>query len=380
LLRWSAHVDRDEAHRHAVAWLAEGELDWESLVRRARAEGLVPQLSRFLGESYGEAVPTTVRAALAAEAREIGYRNVYLAAKLVELLRRFTARGLPVVPYKGPALALAAYGSIAARQFGDLDLLVRRRDFDRARDLLLADGFRLFEDEWLAVRHLAHEVPFVKEERRVQVDLHRRVLSRELFPVAEDELWSQLEPIRIGELETRTFRAELLLILLCEHAHKHRWERRAWIADLAHLIAARPQFDWEAALDLARRAGSLRVLGVGALLAFELFGAPLPEPWRTRFDSDAATRVLAATIRERPYFETGQDAVALDRTLVALQWRGRERWRDRLRLALTPNESDWIVLPLPAALAPLYYLLRPLRVVAKYGVTRLRQLMRASRR
>jgi hypothetical protein len=340
---------------------------------------MLAPLSRFLADGFENAVPPEVRDELATEAQEIAYRSVYLTAKLVELLRRFESERLPVVPYKGPTLALAAYGSVAAREFGDLDLLVRGRDFERARRLLEAGGYRLFEDEWLPVRHLCHEVPFVADERRVQIDLHRRVLSRELFPVSERALWSQLEPVRVGELETRTFRAELLLVVLCEHAHKHRWERLSWIADLAHLLAARPAFDWQRSLELARGAGSLRVLGVGLLLATGLFGAPVPPSIGARFDGDAATRELAATIRERLYYGREWDEVELDRDLVALQWRGRERLRDRIRLAVTPNESDWIVWPLPAALAPLYYLVRPLRVLSKYGAGRLRREARGSR-
>jgi hypothetical protein len=49
--------------------------------------------------------------------------------------------------------------------------------------------------------------------------------------------------------------------------------------------------------------------------------------------------------------------------------RGRERWRDRLRyaarLGLTPNPQDWALLPLPSALGPLYFGIRPLRLLGR---------------
>jgi hypothetical protein len=48
---------------------------------------------------------------------------------------------------------------------------------------------------------------------------------------------------------------------------------------------------------------------------------------------------------------------------------GRERWRDRFRyvtrLGLTPNPQDWALLPLPSALSPLYFLVRPLRLLGR---------------
>ena len=50
--------------------------------------------------------------------------------------------GVCVIPWKGPILAAAAYGDVALRQFGDLDILVREQDAMRAKDLLLASGYR----------------------------------------------------------------------------------------------------------------------------------------------------------------------------------------------------------------------------------------------
>ena len=42
-------------------------------------------------------------------------------------------------------------------------------------------------------------------------------------------------------------------------------------------------------------------------------------------------------------------------------------WRYALRLTMAPAEEDWLMLRLPRPLAPLYILLRPLRLMRKYG-------------
>jgi hypothetical protein len=44
-------------------------------------------------------------------------------------------------------------------------------------------------------------------------------------------------------------------------------------------------------------------------------------------------------------------------------------WRYAIRLAVVPAEEDWMMVRLPAALAPLYIVLRPLRLLRKYGWT-----------
>ena len=78
-----------------------------------------------------------------------------------------------------------------------------------------------------------------------------------------------------------------------------------------------------------------------------------------------AVAVVVAIAALTRVYGTAKD---LERSVFQL--RSRERLRDRVRLLATPNEGDWERFPLPAPLYPLYYLLRPLRLLAKYGVAR----------
>jgi hypothetical protein len=311
------------------------------------------------------------REELAAESRQIAYANLLLAGELPRLLDRFAAAGIRAVPYKGPTLAAAAFGNLALRPYVDLDVVVGSRDFVAAKRVLEASGFAPSADDFASVRHLSHEQAFGARQGRVQIDLHGRLFSRELFPVDLAEMLDRLESVRVGGREVPTFAAEELLVVLAEHAHKHLWQRLAWLADLAHLIAARPAFDWARTLAFARRSGSLRVLAIGVGLAAELLAAPVPSEILARLRSDPVARELEREVRERLFAELRGELVELEFELSRLQWRSRERWRDRLRYALTPNESDWIVVPLPRALGFVYYFVRPVRLVAKYGVGRL---------
>jgi len=53
--------------------------------------------------------------------------NFFLTKELLELLTLFEAHCIPASPYKGPALAIMAYGNLALRQFSDLNILVHKR-------------------------------------------------------------------------------------------------------------------------------------------------------------------------------------------------------------------------------------------------------------
>jgi hypothetical protein len=53
----------------------------------------------------------------------------------------------------------------------------------------------------------------------------------------------------------------------------------------------------------------------------------------------------------------------------------RERKRDRLAYCLAhlrPGVGDWVSLPLPRGLSFLYYVIRPFRLLGRYGLDRLR--------
>jgi hypothetical protein len=56
--------------------------------------------------------------------------------------------------------------------------------------------------------------------------------------------------------------------------------------------------------------------------------------------------------------------------------RSRERWRDRAMCALdlmAPKPGDWLGLELPHALYPLYYAIRPFRLLAAHRPTAVRR-------
>src|SRR5262249_41288467 len=82
--------------------------------------------------------------------------------------------------------------------------------------------------------------------------------------------------LRLLGIDVRWPAAEDLLLLLCVHGGKHRWDELKWIVDIAELLRARPDLDWRAVAGKAPRAGAWGMLAVALLLANEMLDAPLP--------------------------------------------------------------------------------------------------------
>ena len=157
--------------------------------------------------------------------------------------------------------------------------------------------------------------------------------------------------------------------MLCVHGAKHFWDRLAWIVDVAELITVQP-VDWALSMQIAAEAKSTRVLLLGLYLAHDLLGASLPQPVLERARRDSAVRWLAGKVGSQ--FERNADTSpgVVPRAVFRLRSRDAigQGMRHTLRLAMSPTESDRQMMSLPRALAPLYVLMRPLRLLREYGL------------
>lgn len=362
-----------------VAWaqraaeLLRGDLDWDYLIALADRHGVLPLFNHNINSATTGLVPVQVLARLRDYNQENTRQSLFLTAELVKLIELLEAHGIRAVPFKGPTLALCAYGDVALREFSDLDILVHRQDVLKVRKLLVGEGFKttpeLTASQQAALLRFDCACNF-SNDKNVVFDVHWKFVAPHSFAFDTSGLWDRLETLTIGGKQLPTLSAEDLLPVLCLHGFTHFWERLGWICDIAGLIELQKDFDWESVVNNATEQGSRRILSLGLMLAGELLETPIPSEVLQIAQKDAVVRALAEDLKRRLFAGKPSAAGIIDGAL--LQLRMRERRRDRiacgLRLAATPRVYDWMLVPLPKRLFFLYYLLRPLRLAGKYGV------------
>jgi len=351
--------------------LFQADLDWKYLIETADRHCIVPLLCRRLDE-FQLLPPAAARNALQQANYENTNSNLFLTGELVKLLELLRANQLEAIPFKGPTLALAAYGDISLRQFADLDLLVRKTDVLKIKDLLVAHGFnshlRLSQRQETALLRFDSAWNFVNQNG-VMIDVHWDLVERH-FGIRFDVggLWQRLQLVSIGGKQFQTLANEDLLLVLCLHGFTHAWERLGWICDVAGLLK-REQIDWRLLLRNAEAQGSRRILCLGLKLAHDLLEAELPPDLLKLVKGDSAVNNAAERIQQQLFKTSAGPAGIFDeaRFLVSLRERRRDRIRSSLRLAATPRSYDWMSVSLPASFWFLYYLIRPLRLLGKHG-------------
>ena len=350
---------------------AGSDVDWDYLLLLARRHAIIPLLYRQLERHASELVPSSFLAKLKLAYQQNHARNIILTDELCRLIDLFAEAGIEAIPYKGPALALSAYGNLALRRFVDLDVIVRKQDVPRARDILFREGYTLTKPLTAAQQDLLlrtqHNLQFARDNRRLLLELHWEVAPH-LFAssVQENELWQNLTTIVLNGHELKTLTAEDLLFSLCVHGSRHLWERLGWICDVAELIA-RHDLDWRALRRRAEEADSERMFLLGLHLAQKLLQANLPAEVQQRCAADARLESLATNVIEH-LFDGPTHVPATSRQIFRYNLGVRKSLPARARYLvhmLRPTDSDVGKHSLPARFTFAYYLMRPFRLLFK---------------
>ena len=363
--------------------------DWPRLVAAAMGHGVMPLLHVGLRNSSA-GIPAVVRDELRRHFRDNARSNLFRAGELLRLLALLGEHGIQAVPLKGPVLAMSIFGSLAMRQFSDLDLLVRREDASSATAALQSIGYELRPPTGTSITAVRAGGPCT-----VVVDLQWELAEeRYSFPLDGEQVSRRLTrvPFLNGTISQPALDDQLLI--LCAHPAKHCWSRLEWVVDLAAFIRAHGnRIDWPAVLDRAGHLGARRLLLLAIGLTEHLLRQQAPPVVQASLRTDRIVGRLISEISES-LCESRADLTRLNGSYGLVEaglfyMRTRERLSDKVpyvrffgRLVrewctLSPNAVDYSVVKLPRYLRVLYFAIRPVRLLWKYGGRLLRSGMQA---
>jgi hypothetical protein len=273
-------------------------------------------------------------------------------------------------------LAAYAYGNVALRWFGDLDILVRRKDVPRATEVLASLGYqsqyRMTKQQEAAFMRYERQYPFMRDDG-CAVELHWTVAPWPVsFLLDPEHLWQHTTMVALGGGTVWTFGPEDLILTLCVHGSAHLWERLGWICDLAEIVrTASRELDWNRLLIRADTHNIKRMVFLGLVMTNELLGTELPERILREARLDRTVGALALEVREQLFLDAEPQEVHEEAAGWRFHWRMMERLRDKIRYCVhrttAPNSMDWELMPLPAVLFSCYRVLRPIRLLARLG-------------
>ena len=308
----------------SLAALSKTPLNWSTIGQLAEREKLLPVLWGRLRNHSG-AIPPRVADAFQRQAVVTEFRMAMMGTVLERAVAMLAADGISVMLLKGAALATTVYPSFGQRPMGDLDILVRREDAQRAWERMRDAGWTI-EPEFAgdaAFHESHHHLPPLVDPRglKLVLEIHRALLPVESPCVlAVDDVWRDARQVALGASAVWVPSDLHQLLHLCVHfAWSHMLEGGVarTVRDVATLIEA-GDIDWPEFVALATRARAATCAYWTLALTRTLGGAPVP---------DAAMEVLrprqpiALThALERGYIMTGLVRACPSVRVAQLMW------------------------------------------------------------
>nr|MBA3256290.1 nucleotidyltransferase family protein [Pyrinomonadaceae bacterium] len=242
----------------------------------------------------------------------------------------------------------------------------------RATALLDSEGYAI-DPQLTAAQLSSHlrfdcEISLVHQESGCVVDLHWGLAPKRFhFALNPGDFFQRVQTITLGNNTLRTFSNEDLVVFLCMHGAKHLWVRLEWISSLAELIRNSEGINWVTVVENARRSYSLRRLLLGLMLAKDLRpDIEIPEQVFAAVPNIESLQRCGEGVRERIFQILAPNKIEAFLFNLEVMDHKRDAIAGLFLFVLVPRISDWQGAPLPDALYPLYYLLRPLRLAAQF--------------
>lgn len=337
--------------------------DWELALEAAEHHRMIPALFA----AFAAQPRISINPGLREVVRLHAWRSLQFTAELKRVGSHFDHHAIPFLAHKGPVLSHLLYGDVTARQFGDLDLLVKSRDVAQARTALLELGYR--SKPQLAPRHekayvySCYEYAFCLDSDRPTVELQWRIVPR-FFSINfdMDAIFDRSIELEVDGQIFRTMRQEDLMLALCVHAAKHEWCQLGMVRDIVRLAAF--DLDWEWIGKAATRMGIVGILQFSLLIGQKIFDCDMPATanlpkWLG--DSHVESKINDLVHNREP----NTDSISYFLSQVRYRERLRDRARFLWRLAMTPGVSEWEAVKRPGSSSGLYQLVRMKRLAKR---------------
>jgi len=362
---WPPSDRRAAAIRDAANEVSE----WDRFLCIVKRHRVAVQVRHALGEIVKELPPAISKQLDTIVERHVR-RGLRLAAETVRLQNLLAAAAIPNLVLKGVALEQLAYGSIAAKQTRDIDLLVPPECAERALQLLERDGYTLSLPvttlstiQRRALIRYAREVELAEPRTQIRVELQWRGADNPVLLFGIDA-HSLAQTVALSEdASVRTLAPDDLFAYLCVHGARHSWSRLKWLADLNALVVSK-NCVIEQLYRHAQSVGAGLCAGQALLLCHQLFGLELPATiaQQLRTNKRCARLVGAAmAAMARSNGAAGQDSgmrgVLRELRYQFLLGRGFAFYAAQWRLACA-GVADIARVPLPRPLHFIYPLLR----------------------
>lgn len=362
-----SHSDNDI---HAIKTLYNSLSTYKKLLSLAYTHAMLPKLYIILHKYMGQ---TSAVANLKPYYMDNIQKTMLMSAQLIKLVQLLQSHDIPTLSFKGPILSQLLHNSVSVRQYGDLDVLIKKIDREKVIHILKERHFHpeiiLHDTSEKTFFDAVNVLGFHTPKKDIFIEIHWELLSKNYaISWKEDKLWERTNTVYIDHFPIEALNTENHFLYLCTHGSKHLFQRLSWVCDIDHFIQTQKTLCWKEVIALAKELGILRMIYLSLNLCEKLFNTPLPLEVKQYILKDNTTLLLTKKIID-VHFSHNSTSTKSPRSFTLLL-RMRENNFDKLKFIwhalFSPKFDDFKFVQLPFYLKYLYLFIRPLRLLRKY--------------
>ncbi|MGF7119192.1 nucleotidyltransferase domain-containing protein [Methanobacterium oryzae] len=365
-----ARTKVNEGIKEKIISLIDDKFDWQHLLDIASRHRLKPLLYYNLNAICPKLVHEDTLKELKDSFNANVCKNLMLTGELIKVLNLLESEGITAIPYKGPVLASMAYGNIGLREFRDLDIFIDKSDVLNAKNIIISQGYELYnpikiEDSFYM--KLEPEYQFINKNIGIIIEVKWKFEGNFFSFSDSNNLSNKLNTFDFNIFKIKTFSPVNQLLILCIHSAKHDWSSLSWICDISEFIS-NGNIDLLETLKKAEKLGLKRILLINLSLARIFFDLELPDEILYCLNSNHYVKKFSFQIKKR-LFEQNKSINLFEKFFLDLRKRENrfDSVKDCINGLTKPTYADFKEVPLPEFLFLLYYLIRPILLLKRYG-------------
>ncbi len=338
---------------------AANDINWTFLVQTAFEHGVTGLLCSSLLKLPHSLIPDEILDASREHLQQHRSANQALANQLTRILTGLANAGIEAIPFKGPTLAITAYGDLALRSFRDLDFLIPKAQIQPCLKTLQDMGYH--QNMQLSPKQMQAFLEYSGQDilygKGAPIEPHWAFAPSTLaLDISYQDILNRAVEGSFNGQPTLHFAPEDELIILCIHGSKEKWTKLKWVADISEFIRSHPNLDWPQLFLRAESQGLSRMVRMGLDLANRLLDTQLPLTITTWIHKDRFILDWNKTLAKE-FFNVEKRASSIYH-LSPFHWhireRHRDRWRYLYRTLKQPREKHFMDIHLPDRLLFLY--------------------------
>lgn len=353
-------------------------IDWDRFLQLTLEHGVGPLVYASMKRHFPSSVPEPCLVQLRQNALMNAQNNLALLRELLTTAQQLDSNGIKYAIFKGLIINQMVYQDMGIRKCGDIDLLVSKKDFPRAKAWFLSQGFTRTLTDIAEIQCM--QSGLWNEQRRISIDLHWGIPPPELG-IRAIKILNNLSEIGLGGKSLPTFSPEDLFIVMCVNATKEYWNQHLYpYCDIHEFLQDHGDLDWKHILKRASELKCERMLHAALGMVKELYETSLPaevdkysqpgsptymvvkELQQQLFELDTHNSTFVSQTRHLYFFHSTDDYfIALIDT-----WPRRFIYRHIYRHTrrFIPDETELAQISLPRSLSFLHYVIRPMQITS----------------